>query len=572
MKKGISKVITRIFVLALGVVFTVAASAALAATPANTFSQRCTNIIVGKDATVDGSTIGTYCCDGALYAEVKVVPGRVYRPGKMMPIYYRPFPWNYDQYLEYLDEEELVGLVPQVRRTYRYVDIRVWYDDQHVGGINEYGVTVGETTINGRPELSNEKGIFGAYTNYPESSLLTLALQRAKTAREAIQVMGSLAEEYGYHAPMGSEHITVTDGDEAWAFEILGPGPDWEPGCGKPGAVWCAQRIPDGHVGVSANRSRIGEVPLEETDYFMFSPNIRSLALEKGWWDGVEPFVWYDAYAPSAWPNLREWRVLSLIAPSLGLDPTAVRWPFSVKPDEKVSVQDIMAIHRDTYEGTDYDVTEDPAFYLDGKKSPMACPFGPRDLHNLLDVKATRGVATSSSVFSYVSQVRADLPKPIKGCMWFGFGPAASTCYLPLYSGVTKLPESWGDTELTRVDREDSWWAFNLVDTLPLIKWQDAIEDIRDVREPAEACFFENQPDFENAVVKLYFRRWPGKAKKIAQTWVTQYTNACMNAVSDGYWELVDYLLFKYYFQGSWGAPQERPSIDCPPYLWHKPW
>ena len=531
--------------------------------------------MVGKEATVDGSTIGTYCCDGALYAEVKVVPGRVYRPGKMMPIYYRPFPWNYDQYLEYLDEEELVGLVPQVRRTYRYVDIRVWYDDQHVGGMNQYGVTIGETTIYGRPELRNEKGLFGAYTNYKESSLLTLALQRAKTAREAIQVMGSLAEEYGYYAPMGPEHITVTDGDEAWAFEIFGPGPDWEPGCGKLGAVWCAQRIPDDHVGVSANRSRIGDVPTEENDYFMFSPNIRSLAEDMGWWNGVEPFVWYDAYAPSTSPNLREWAVLNLVAPSLGLHPEEVRLPFSVKPDNPVSVQDIMAIHRDTYEGTEYDVTEDPAFYIDGKKSPMACPFGPRDLHRLLDVRATRGVATASSVFSYISQVRADLPNPIKGCMWFGFGPAASTCYLPLYSGVTKLPKSWGDTELTRVDREDSWWAFNLVDTLPLIKWQDAYEDIKDVRDPAEACFFENQPDFENAVINLYSGHWLKGAKKTkktnktAQKWVTEYTKACMNAVSDGYWELVDYLLFKYYFQGSWGAPQELPSINCPPYLWH---
>lgn len=578
MKKGISKVIAGILplVLVLALVATFAPSSAQAA---ETASRSCTDILVGKDATVDGSTIGTYSCDGARYAQIARIPGKHYRPGTMIPIYYTPDVYNYETYLEYLEylkNPTWIGEIPQVRRTNAYVNLQVWYFRDQVGGMNEYGLTIGETTIGGRYALRNSNGLLYIYTGLQQNSLMSLALQRAETAREAIQVMGSLAEQYGYI--QSGEHVTVSDGDEIWAFEIFGPGADWdlEDYPEKLGAVWCAQRIPDGHVGVSANRSRIGEVPLEETDYFMFSPNIRSLALEEGWWDGEEPFIWYDAYAPSKWPNLREWRVLSLVAPSLYLDPTDVRWPFSVEPDELVSVQDIMAIHRDSFEGTEFDVTEDPAFYYEyhGElvKSPMACPFGPRDLHRLLGVSATRSVATPSSVFSYVSQVRADLPNPIKGCLWLGFGPAATTCYLPIYSGVTELPESWTHTNLTKVDRGDSWWAFNLVDRLPLIKWQNAYEDIKDVRDPAEACFFENQPDIENAVINLYSSHRPKgakktkKSKKTAQKWVTEYTKACMNAVSDGYWELVDYLLFKYYFGYSSGAPQELPSIDCPPY------
>jgi dipeptidase len=424
--------------------------------------------------------------------------------------------------------------------------------------------------------MRNSKGLLSAYTNYKESSLMTLALQRAKTAREAIKVMGSLAETYGYAGYGGTygEHISVTDGNEAWAFEIFASTPpdqeDWFPGCGQPGAVWCAQRIPDGHVGVSANRSRIGEVPEEENDYFMFSSNIRSLALSNGWWNGQEPFIWYDAYArASNSPNLREWRVLSLVAPSLHLDPTDVRWPFSVKPDQKVSVQDIMAIHRDYYQGTDFDVTENPAFFYQSHgnsvKSPMAGPFGPNDLYTLLGVSSTRAVATASSVFSYVSQVSKGLPDPIKGCMWFTFGPALTGCYLPIYSGVTELPESWSNTDLTQINRNNAFWAANLVDTLPLIKWQNAIQNVRGVNDAAEATFFAQQPELEGSILDLYSRQSQAAADELAMKLVTKYTNAAMDAVSDGYWGLVDYLLFTYYFRGSSGAPQDLPSIDCPP-------
>jgi dipeptidase len=555
-------------VLVVGLIL-VPALAGNSETPADEQECTCTNILVGKDATVDGSAISTYCCDGARYAKIVVWPEETYEPGTMMPIYYRPYPNNYAQYLEYLDKAVLKGYIPQVEKTYRYVGLEVWYDEQHVGGINEYGLTIGETTINARRELRNPNGLLSAYTNYKESSLMTLALMRAKTAREAIQVMGSLAEEYGYAGYGGTygEHITVNDGNEVWAFEIFSApvSADWTPGCGIPGAVWCAERIPDDEVGVSANRARIGEVDLDDTDYFMASPNIFSLAEEMGWWNPADPFVWYDAYAPSTSVNLREWEVLNLVAPSLHLDPTAVRLPFSVKPDEPLTVQDVMAIHRDYYQGTPYDVTEDPAFYVAGRKSPMASPFGPTDLHRLIGVSAPRSVATASSVFSFVSQVRADLPDPIKGCFWYGSGPAAATCYVPIYSGVTKLPESWSNTDLTKVNREHSWWAFDLADQLPLIKWQSAIVDIKGVRDPAETTFFAQQPDLESAIVDLYSSRSEVAAGELAMKLVTTYTNSCMNAVSDGYWELVDYLLFKYYSRVSSGAPQELPVIECPP-------
>ena len=181
----------------------------------------------------------------------------------------------------------------------------------------------------------------------------------------------------------------------------------------------------------------------------------------------------------------------------------------------------------------------------------------------MLGIPRVRLVATTSSVFGYVARVKADLPDPIKSCYWFGFCPAATTCYVPIYSGVTELPEPWTYTTLNKVDRLNAWWAFNLVDNLALIKYQSTIEDIEGVRDPAEATFFAQQPDFEKAVVKVF--RHPKGGQAAAQELVTDYTNACMDAVSEGYWELVDYMLFTYYFRYSSGAPQELPVIDCPP-------
>jgi hypothetical protein len=186
-------------------------------------------------------------------------------------------------------------------------------------------------------------------------------------------------------------------------------------------------------------------------------------------------------------------------------------------------------------------------------------------LFGLLGISAERSVSTASSVFCYVSQVSKDLPDPIKGCFWYGAGPAQGTCFVPIYSGVTELPKSWSNTDLTKVNRHNAWWAFNFVDTLPLIKWQNAINDVRAVQGAAEATFFTQQPDLESSILDLYSSRDQATADWWAKMLVTKYTYGCMSAVMDGYWGLVDYLLFKYYFRGSSGAPQELPIIDVPP-------
>jgi dipeptidase len=574
-KKVFGILFTCVLVLSL-VVLLVPAFADNGGTPAD--EPSCTNVLVGKAATVDGSTMGAYCCDGAALSEVKVVPAADYPPGTITPIYYRPYPSSYADSIAKLSQVTIKGYIPQVEHTYRFVSLQVYYDGQRCGGMNEYGLYTGETTINPRSQLRNSAGLLSAYTNYTESALMVIALQRAKTAREAIEVIGSLAETYGYAGYGGTygENITITDGNEAWELEIFASTPSgvtWTPDCGLPGAVWCAERIPDGNAGVYANRSRIDEVPLVENDYFMFSSNTRSLALEKGWWDGTEPFSWYRAYAPSTSVNLREWEVLNLVAPSLHLDPTVARHPFSVPVDHLLSVQDVQAIYRDYYQGTPYDITANAKFLVPPaytQVSPLAGPFGPSDLYRLLGISATRSVATTSSVFSEICQTRADLPDPIKGCLWYTPGPGLTGCYVPIYSGVTQIPVGWSNTDQTKVDTSQAWWAFNLPWHLALIKWQATYANIQSVRDPAEATFFAQQPDMESAVLDLYAGpRSEVAAEELATKLVTNYTNACMNAVLDGYSNLVTYLLVKYYSSPIASVTYEPsaalPTIDCPP-------
>ena len=570
-------IVTAIFVSVLTLVFFsgfIASSGQRISTPEEKpfhteRSEGCTNILVGRDATVDGSTIGTYSSDGPPYGAIQAIPGEVFPLGTLTTIYEDKGHDSLKDYLDSIGNLEVIGTIPQIQETYPYINTECCFNHEPCGGVNRFGVSTGESTIGGRAELMNPKGILWVYSNSKNSALLAIALQRAKTAREAIQVMGSLAEKYGY-AQTG-EHITVTDGKEVWAFEIFGSGKDWTPGSGKPGAVWCAQRIPEGHVGVSANRSRIGKIDLNNPDFFMGSPNVHSLAIEKGWWDpkSGNPFIWYEAYSkPAPWERgsiIREWRILSLVAPSLKLDIEKGRFPFSVKPDHPLSVQDVIGIHRDTLQGTPFDITENDVFYIKSKngleKSPMASPFGPSNLHKLLGIKPERIVGTNTSCFVSVTQVRADLPDPIKACMWFTLGPAWSGCFVPVYSGCNKLPESWASNNHAKIVRGEAMWALKLAHELSYINYQNARLDIQAFRDPVEAQFFAQQDAVEKSALELYRQ----KGITAARTFVTDYTNNCMNSVSEGYWNLVDYLLFTYYFRSSWKAPQKRPVIQLSP-------
>ncbi|HOG27964.1 MAG TPA: C69 family dipeptidase [Vicinamibacterales bacterium] len=296
----------------------------------------CTSVPTSPEASADG-TMTSHSCDGGYEIRIKVVPGRTYPAGAKRDIM-KGGGLGEEKPLQF--QERKVGEIPQVERTFTRYDASYPF-------MNEKGVVIGETTIGGRRELYSDEGLFDIM------ELERLALERASSAREAIRIMGEFAERYGYGD--SGECLTVGDAAEVWQFEIFGPG------AADIGAVWAAKRIPPGEVGVSANVSRITTLG-DDPNFTMHSKNVYEVAEKNGWWKKGEPFVFNRAYGMSGSPrfNRREWRVLSLLAPSLKLDPWAPEQPFSVKPDRKVTKQDLIAIHRDIYEGTPFDRRRTP--------------------------------------------------------------------------------------------------------------------------------------------------------------------------------------------------------------------
>jgi len=295
----------------------------------------------------------------------------------------------------------------------------------------------------------------------------------------------------------------------------------------------------------------------------MMSPNIHSLAEELGLWKPGTPFIWYAVYGTAGGRGnaLREWAALNRLAPSLRLqatgDPTKDRYPFAVKPDRKVSVRTLVSVMRDGYENTKFDVTRQPGFNPGGKKSPLARPFGSRDLFDLVGVKPERCIGSETTGYIYVSQVRDWLPNPVSGCMWFTLGPSFTSCFAPIYCGVTRITDSWRrKPNFTTVDRTQVQWKFQLVEDLVGLKYQEAIKDVRRVFGPAEKQFLAVQPEFEAAATRVYTERGAAQAEEF----VTKYTNACLETVNDTYGALVDYLMFKYLYSFSHAAP---PTLPC---------
>jgi dipeptidase len=239
-------------------------------------------------------------------------------------------------------------------------------------------------------------------------------------------------------------------------------------------------------------------------------------------------------------------------------DPENDRYPFSVKPDAKVTVPSLTAVMRDCYEGTQFDVTRHPAFRPGGKPSPLARPFGSRELFDLVGVQPERCISTETSGYVYVSQIRDGLPAPVSGCMWLTLGPAATSCFVPVYCGARGIAGSWSrPPDFTRIDLAQVQWKFQLVDDLTSLKYQEAIGDVRKVLATAEARFVALQPEVEEAAV----RAWRDHGANGAEQFVTAYSNSCMEKVDEAYGELVDYLMFKYLYSYPGVAPPRLPQV-----------
>ena len=458
---------------------TVAAALATACLLLAAEARPCTSIMVGRDASADGSVITSQTCDSHLDGSaILIVPHKKHRVGEQVLLSRRD---DDGSGVASRYRRKPTGEIPQPPETFGYI-VGVY------GIMNEHQLAIGESTFQGRSELVSPKGLVDCDT------LTRLMLERAKTAREAIRIGGQLIEQYGW-CDVG-EALTIADTREIWLMEIVGPGEE------AAGAVWAAQRVPDDHVSVVANGLRIGELDLSNSDYFMASKNVRQVARDLGYWDprGGRPFRFCDAYSPENRTDVsttrREWRVLDLLAPSLKLRPNANSFPFSVKPENRVTPAKVMELFRDTFEGTDFDVVKDlTAVDQRGKtvKSPVANPFMPDDMKKLLRINGGWGwrgeqcLARSYCVYAVVTQSRGWLSGEVGGIVWLGYGNPAMTTYVPIYAGVTDLPEDFKtDGRTTGFSRRSAWWAFKQVAALAAHRWLKMRVDVARIRDPLQ--------------------------------------------------------------------------------------
>jgi len=520
----------RILVLPMAVLFGVALlpGPATKGTPSGRPLEfdSCTSILVGRLASADGSTMTSHSCDsGSDRTWMTIVPHRKHRPGETAKVYLEP------KLARGPDDQDRLeaGEIPQVTETYAYLNAAYPI-------MNEHQLAIGETTIGGRRELKSEAGILDA----PE--LYRLCLERARTAREAIRVADELTAKYGYND--WGECFTFADPKEVWQFEIYGPG------MGKKGAVWAAERVPNDEIGCSANAGRIRRIDPANKDVFMASANSVSEAEEMGFWSrtGGEPFDFTGAYNPESRTSLycrrREWRVLSLLAPGLKLNPESENFPFSVRPEKKVTVRDLLAIFRDAYEGTEFDMTRTlMAFNRKGEtvKSPIASPFMSNDLRELLRIKRERTICAPYSTYLQITQSRDWLPGPIGGVVWLGYDNPATTPHTPFYIGIERMPDSYMVDGRRAYRRDCAWWAYRTVSKLALFRWQEMTKDIEKVWREIEDKSFANQAKFEDQALALW-KKDPRLAKELL-------TRSCLdqaNQAVSAYWKLADELWVKY--------------------------
>ncbi len=504
----------------------------------------CTSIQVGRLATVDGSVITCHTCDGPYRQWVNIVPHQKWPDKSMNKIYSGKMHTETPTDLRGIVQ---TGEIPQVPETFRFLNTAY-------PALNEAGLAIGETTIGGRRELVNNEGMFMI------EELERIALERCKTAREAIKLIGELVKQYGY-GDYG-ECITIADGKEVWHFEIMGAGPL------EKGAVWAAVRIPDDHVGISANIPRIPEIDLKNPDRYMASENVFQVAQDMGWWDpkSGKPFKFWEAYGGGRGKpfSTREFFVLSTLAPSLKLTMDLPELPFSVKPEKKLSVRDILAIYRDPYEGSDLDMTKNllvprmqprpkpgetppaqPAAPQMGL-SNIASAWMPRDVINLVNalkpgtVQPARTIPISGCAYATVLQVKGWLPPAVGAVCWFAFDNPAMSARVPIFAGTTELPPSFEICAQHQFRLDSAAWAFRRANRLATLKWGMTRKTIEETIAEFEDKAFADIPLLEKKVQEILASKTPDKEPFTVEKYLTKYTNDTARAAIQKYMELGD--------------------------------
>ncbi|MEE4198328.1 MAG: C69 family dipeptidase [Bacteroidales bacterium] len=507
------------------------------------YPEGCTSITVGKSASADGSVITSHTDDShRTRSWMDIQPAKDHQPGDRVPMYKRSAD---DTKAMPAYKHVKIGEIPQVEHTYQYIN-------SAYPCMNEKQLGIGESTFGGREELQSDEGLIDC------QRLCQLMVERCSTAREAIQMADELTKKYGWNDY--GECLTIADPNEVWHFEIVGPGK------GKVGAVWAAQRVPDEHIAVNVNASTIKEIDLSNSDEYMASANIYDVAKENGWWNEEETFRFCYVYAPGSRNAIgsrrREWRIFDLLAPSLNLDPNAQDYPFSVKPDKKVTLDDLVMVFKDYYEGTPYDMTRNiTTTDEEGKTiiSPLANPFMPYDQLDISNVSGgwysvdeetgeisflgERTIARWYTMYATIIQCRSWLPDEIGGVVWLAQDNVATSVYVPVYCSVTDLPESYKiPGRVNGFTRESAWWAFNRMGTLAAQRWGDMRHDVDAVWTPLQKELFKNQQKIEKEALNLYKEKNPKKTIN----YLNAYSNDWANKVVDEAWKLGDFLWTKY--------------------------
>ena len=444
-------------------------------------AEACTNFIVGKKASVDGSVMCSYSADDyGMFQNLCHFPAGKHAKGEMRKIY----DWDTNKYH---------GEIPEAAETYNVI-----------GNINEWQVTIGETTYGGREEMVDSTGIM----DY--GSLIYVALQRSKTAREAIKVMTTLANTYGYNS--GGETFTICDPNEAWIMEMMGKG------AGSKGAVWVALRIPDDAICAHANQSRIGKFNMKDKKNVMYAKDVVSFARSKGWFKGKDAdFSWKMAYAKPDFSgrrfcDARAWAMLNHfydMSPyldwALGKNPDAQDMPLWVVPNKKVSVKDVENVMRDHYEGT-------PLSVADGSDiggGIWEMPYRPTPLMYKVDGKQyfnERPVSTQQSGFVFVSQMRSWLPREIGGVFWFANDDANMAAFTPVYCSMTERPECYNTpgADALHFSKKNAYWVCNMTSNMVYPRYSLMFPTLKEVRDSLDNSYFAAQAGVEKKAQELY--------------------------------------------------------------------
>ena len=544
-------------------------------------TEACTNYLITKGASKDGSVMISYAADShLLYGELYHWPATNWPEGSMLKVY----DWDTGKYL---------GEIKQAKETYNVV-----------GNVNEYQVAIGETTYGGREELATQKGAVMDY-----GSLIYIALQRSKSAREAIKVITDLMAEYGYFS--SGESFSIADPNEVWILELIGKGE------GEKGAVWVARKIPEGYVSGHANQARITTFPLKGKNTIssknmkkifdknienVYSADVITFARKKGWFTGKDAdFSFSDTYAPvnfggARFCEIRVWSMFKDVTPGMdkywdyckghiehgeklesgnaNADKYATnRMPLWIKPAEKVSVQDMMHFMRNHLEGTELDMSKDMGagpFGMPYRWRPLTWKVGEESYCN------ERATATQQTGFSFIAQLRSELPREIGAINWFGVDDASGTVYMPMYASMTKIPECFavGNGDMTSYSPTSAFWTFNLVTNLTYTRYSLIQPEVTAKQKSYEDAFVANTAKTDAKAQELY-KESPVKAIEF----LTSYSSDVANKTT-AEWKDFYFALFVKYSDGNVKTKAEPkdgykyvvPNLEQPGYGedWYK--